>query len=101
MISIKFSRRSVCMGDDINAGEYILNFNNNANLKDLMEKITNVNIKRSLAFTGSSTNWIIKSNIGDLAKITVDEKYKWVIEYINHNPLDKLSDLKIEYIRGE
>ena len=101
MIKIKYSRRSVCMGDDANAGEYILKFDNNATLKDLIEKIINVDTDRSLAFTGPSTEWIIKSNIGDLARVTVDEDYEWVIEYLNHKPTDELKSLKIEYIRGE
>ena len=101
MIKIKYTRRSVCMGDDVNAGDYILKLPNNATLSELMEKIINVKTERSLAFTGSSTDWIIKSNIGNLAEITVDEKYNWVIKYFNYKPNDKLKKLKIEYIRGE
>ena len=101
MIKIVYSRRSVCMGDDVNAGEYILSFDNNASLRDLIEKIINGNTERSLAFTGSSTHWIIKSNIGDLAEITVDDNYKWVVKYLNYKLDDKIKTLKIEYIRGE
>ena len=101
MIKIKYSRSSVCMGDDVNAGEYTLMFNDTDTLKDLIERIIDNKTERSLAFTGSSTNWIIKSNIGDLARITVDDNYKWVIDYLNYKPKDKLKILKINCIHGE
>ena len=101
MINIKYSRRSVCMGDDINAGNYTLKFKDDATLKDLLDIITSTKFERSLAFTGSSTHWIIKSNIGDLAEITVDKDYKWVFNYLNYNSNTKIKELNIEYIKGE
>ena len=67
----------------------------------MIERIINGNTERCLAFTGSSTHWIIKSNIGNIAEITVDDKYKWVIKYLNYKPDDKIKTLKIEYVRGE
>lgn len=101
MIKINYSRRSVCMGDDIYAGDYILSFREAATLEDLLKKITSVKFERSLAFTGPSTHWIIKSNIGDLAKITVDKDYKWVYNYLNYKEDTKLKELHLEYVRGE
>ena len=101
MIKINYSRRSVCMGDDINPGNYILSFKETATLKDLLDKITSVKFERSLAFTGPRTHWIIKSNIGDLAEITVDKDYKWMYNYLSYNSNTKLKDLKIDYISGE
>ena len=101
MIKINYSRRSVCMGDDIHSGNYILRFKEEATLEDLLKRITSVKFERSLAFTGPSTHWIIKSNIGDLAEITVDKDYKWIYNYISYNSNTKLKELNIDYIRGE
>ena len=101
MIKIVYSRRSVCMGDDVNAGEYILKFKDTATLKELLEIITSNKTKRSLAFTGPKTEWTIKSNIGDIAVITVDKDYNWVSNYLNYSQDTKLKELSIEYIRGE
>lgn len=99
MIKIKYSRVSVCMGDDINCGEYILKFKDTSTLKDLIDRIIDCKTDRSLAFTGPSTNWIIESNIGKLAEVTVDEKYNWVIKY-NYNESTLLNSLNIEYVKG-
>ena len=102
MIKIKYSRESVCMGDDVNAGEYIITLNNKATLNDLIEILIhggNGN-ERPLAFTGSSTHWIIQSNIGVLAEVSVDENYNWITKYFDYKKEVLLKDLKIEYIRG-
>ena len=46
MIKIKYSRESVCMGDDVNAGEYIITLNNKATLNDLIEILMNKDSER-------------------------------------------------------
>lgn len=101
MIKIEYIRDSVCIGDDVNRGTYVITFKNKATLEDLMNNLYKGGSGNDwpLAYTGSSTFWNIESNIGKLGEVYIDEKDNWCINY--KYPKDSLlKELGIEYIKG-
>lgn len=102
MIKIKYTREAVCLGDDVSNGNYTITLKNTSTLEDLINCLIHGGNGNnwSLAFTGSSTHWIIKSNIKDLAEVYVDDKYNWCINYLNYDKDTLLKNLNIEYVKG-
>ena len=76
MIKINYSRRSVCMGDDINNGNYVLFFKENASLKDfdnwfvnspICRKSNNIALLLSLFLTKSlKESMLVRSSFKSL-----------------------------------
>lgn len=81
MVTILFSRESVCMGDDAGSGEYTIKLEDSATLGELLSVILHGGSGNdwSIPCTGPNSSWVIRSNIGDLAKIFTDRKGKWHI----------------------
>lgn len=97
MIKIRFGRRSVCMGDDVNNGIYTINMPDEATLGDLMHIIWQGGNGNTWPVPTTSTCWNIYSNIGRLADIIPEKKQ---INYISFNENDLLSLLGIEWVYG-
>jgi len=95
MGTLTFRRESVCMGDDTDNGEYIIEMPDTATVGDLMHVILhggNGN-GRPIPYTGANSFWVIKSNIGNLADIFTDTEGEWHIAYLackENTPLDSL-----------
>lgn len=101
MLKIKYTRKSVCMGDDVNCGTYTITFNNKTTLEDLINNLIKGGNGNDwpLAYTGSSTFWNIDSNIGKLGELYIDETDEWCINY-NYPKDSLLKELGIEYVKG-
>ena len=81
MITIKFRRVSVCMGDDAGNGEYIIELPDDATLGDLLHVILHGGYGNDwpIPYTGANSSWVIHSDVGDLAKIYTDSDGEWHI----------------------
>lgn len=81
MITIKFRRVSVCMGDDAGNGEYTIKLPDGATLRELLHVILHGGSGNSwpIPYTGANSNWMIRSNIGCLARIYTDNNGEWHI----------------------
>ena len=81
MITIKFRRVSVCMGDDAGNGEYIIELPDDATLGDLLHVILHGGNGNDwpIPYTGANSSWVIHSDVGDLAKIYTDSDGEWHI----------------------
>ena len=81
MISLTFGRRSVCMGDDADAGTYNIAMPDGATLGDLMRVLLHGGHGNvwPIPYTGALSSWVIRSNIGDLGTIFTDGAGEWHI----------------------
>ncbi|MDO5296725.1 MAG: hypothetical protein Q4F00_08840 [bacterium] len=100
---ISFRRHSVCMGDDVNAGEYFIKMPEGSDLGALMHVVLHGGNGNSwpIPYTGANSHWVIKSNIGDLAEIYTDGNGEWHIGYLDREDSTPLDALGIEWIFGE
>lgn len=70
MIKILYGRRSVCMGDDVNNGEYLIKMPDNTILGDFVRVLYKGGYGNEWPIPLSSgVNWTVTSNIGDIATI--------------------------------
>ncbi len=101
--AISFRRRSVCMGDDVNAGEYTINMPEDATLGALMRTVLRGGCGNTwpIPYTGANSYWIIKSNIGNLAEIYTDSAGEWHIKYFERGETTPLKGLGIEWVFGD
>lgn len=95
MIKISFRRESVCMADDVRNGEYTIILEDNATLGKLLYVILHGGSGNDwpIPYTGPNSNWVIKSDIGNLARIFTDSNGKWhITDYCcsEDTPLKKL-----------
>ena len=97
MITIRFGRRSVCMGDDVNNGIYTIEMPDEATLGDLMSVVLHGGNGNTWPVPNTSTCWNVYSNIGRIADI-IPEKDQ--IDYAGRDKSDPLSSLGIEWIYG-
>ena len=96
---IRYNRRSVCMGDDVQNGIYKIDMPSDSTLKDLIDVILNGGNGNSWPVPQmSEIGWIICSNIGVLAIISAD---KTTIDYCDNNEDASLSILGIKWVFGE
>ncbi len=102
MIKISFRRKSVCMGDDANNGEYHIEMPDDALLRDLMYVALHGGNGNDwpIPYTGADRHWIIESNIGNLAHIYTDKEGEWHTEYFGIAGNTRLSELGIVSIFG-
>ena len=97
MITVKFGRRSVCMGDDVNCGIYTIEMPDDASLGDLMRVILHGGNGNTWPVPATSTIWNIYSNIGKIADVLHEKKQ---IDYINRDEGELLSSLGIWWVYG-
>lgn len=98
---IKYSRESICIGDDCKADEYTIIIKGDNTLKDFVEVLINGGNGNNwpLATYGEKTHWVIKSNIGVLAEaFIIDEKENWKIKGKKYSTNTLLKDLPIEEV---
>ena len=102
MITIRFRRESVCMGDDAGNGEYIIELQDNATLGELLYLILHGWGDRDwpIPYTGADSTWIIHSNIGVLARIYTDSDGEWHISDYYCDKETPLQDLGITWTFG-
>ena len=103
MKPIIFRRKSVCMGDDVNNGAYTITMPDSSTLDDLMYIVLHGGNGNDwpIPYTGSNSNWVIKTNIGKVADIYTDSIGEWHIDYCNISENTKLLTLGIEWIFGD
>ena len=103
MISISFSRVSVCMGDDAGNGEYTIGLPDSATLSDLLHIILHGGSGNSwpIPYTGTNSSWTIHSDIGDLARIFTDNDGEWHICDQCCNGRTPLKSLGITWVFGD
>ena len=102
MITIKFHRVSVCMGDDAGNGEYTIELPDSATLGELLHVILyggNGN-DWPIPYTGANSSWVIHSDIGDLARIFTDSDGEWHICDCYCDEQTPLKDLGITWTFG-
>ncbi|MBP5607205.1 MAG: hypothetical protein J6X66_02910 [Lachnospiraceae bacterium] len=97
MITIRFGRRSLSMGDDVNNGIYTIEIPDDATLGELIGVIMNGGNGNTWPIPSTSTCWNLYSNIGRIADIIPDKKQ---IDYINRDEGEPLSSLGIKWIFG-
>ena len=102
MIPIEFHRKSVCMGDDVRNGKYIIEMPDDATLGELLNIILHGGNGNDwpIPYTGANSNWWIQSNIGNLAKIYTDNEGEWHIEDYCCDEHTPLKELGIEWTFG-
>lgn len=98
MITIRFGRRSVCMGDDVNNGIYTIEIPADATLGELVGVVMNGGNGNTWPIPTTSTCWNLYSNIGKIADIIPDKKQ---IDYvIGKDEGEPLSSLGIKWVFG-
>ena len=97
MIRIRFGRRSVCMGDDVNNGIYSIEMPDDATLAELMHVLLYGGNGNTWPIPMTSTCWNIYSNIGRIADILPEKKQ---IDYLDRDSSEALSSLGIEWVYG-
>lgn len=97
MITIRFGRRSVCMGDDVNNGIYTIEMPADATLGELIGVVMKGGNGNTWPIPITSTCWNLYSNIGRIADIIPEKKQ---IDYINRDEEEMLSSLGIEWVYG-
>lgn len=102
MIAISFRRASVCMGDDAGNGEYTIELQDNATLGELLHVILNGGSGNDwpIPYTGADSHWVIRSNIGSLARIYTDSAGEWHIDDYCCDEQTPLSELGITWTFG-
>ena len=82
MMKIKYGRVSVCMGDDVNNGEYTIEMPEDATFRELMVTLLHGGngCDWPIPYTGADSFWIVNSNVGKLADIYTDKDGEWHIE---------------------
>lgn len=96
---IKYNRRPVCMGDDVQNGIYKINMSEDSTLNDLIEILLNGGNGNTWPIPQmSDIGWIICSNIGALAGVSAD---KTTTDYYEDNGDMKLSILGIKWVFAE
>jgi len=100
MITITFHRKSVCMGDDAGNGEYTIQMPDTATLGDLMKVILHGGNGNDwpIPYTGASSFWVIKSNLGNLADIFTNQEGEWQTAYSSYAEKTPLRSLGITWI---
>lgn len=103
MIEFTFHRHSVCMGDDANNGKYRVKMPETSTLADLIHVIMKGGCGNTwpIPYTGGDSKWIVRSNIGDLAKVFTDHEGEWHVEYCEFSENTPLSKLGIEWVFGD
>ncbi len=103
MITVKFTRESVSMGDDAGAGSYTIEMPDTAVLVDLIEVIRRGGHGNDwpIPYTGANSFWVIRSDAGDLADVYTDGEGEWVVKYLAHDPATPLKSLGITRVRGD
>ncbi|MBQ7568249.1 hypothetical protein IJT17_05525 [bacterium] len=91
------------MGDDADAGTYTIKMPDDAVLGDLMRTVLRGGYGNSwpIPYTGANSHWVVKSNIGSLAKIYTDSEGVWHIEYLSRGKSTPLKGLGIEWLFGD
>ena len=95
MLSLSFSRQSVCMGDDAGNGEYTLSLPDDAALGDLMHVLLHGGCGNDwpIPYTGANSFWAVRSDAGRLGTIQTDSEGEWHITcspYPESTPLKQL-----------
>ena len=98
-IIIRYNRRSVCMGDDVQNGIYKIEMPSDATLEDLIDILLKGGNGNDWPIPMmSEIGWIICSNIGILALVSADKK---TIDYSDIAKDTKLSELGINWVFAE
>ncbi len=100
MIEISFNRESVCMGDDIKNDTYMMSFQDNAELRELMRVLVCGGNGNTWPIPGTiNEDWKIETNVGDAAILHANEKGEWICNYLRPFSADKpLKDCRIERV---
>ena len=94
---IKYCRRSVCMGDDVNNGIYTIEMPDESTLGDLIKVVLYGGNGNTWPIPTTSTCWNIYTNIGKIADIVPEKKS---VVYIDLNKNTSLSSLGILWVYG-
>ena len=98
VLIIKYNRRALCAGDDVNNGVYKIEMPDNATLGDLIEILLHGGNGNDCPIPLNHDGWDIYSNIGKVADVSPDKKH---IEYCDEDGRSLLSALGIEWVFGE
>ena len=103
MLTLTFTRRSVCMGDDAGAGDYTVAMPEDAALGELLQVLLHGGngCDWPIPYTGADSCWVIRSNIGDLARIYTDGAGEWHTDCIGPDAGTPLRSLGLEWVRGD
>ena len=97
-IRIRFNRRALCAGDDVNNGIYDIQMPEYAMLSDLIEVLLHGGNGCDWPIPWDHDGWLIYSNIGNIAHVSGDLKR---VEYCGVQGSAELSGLGIEWVFGE
>ena len=98
MLIIKYNRRALCAGDDVDNGVYKIEMPDNATLGDLIEILLRGGNGNGWPIPMNHDGWDIYSNIGKIADVSPDQKH---IEYCDEDGSSMLSSLGIKWVFGE
>ena len=102
MITLTYSRKSVCMGDDAGAGDYAVTLPDHATIGELMHVLLHGGNGNDwpIPYTGANSAWVIKSNIGALGTIYTDRDGEWHIK-CGIDARTPLRALGLEWVFGD
>ena len=97
MIQIKYGRRSICAGDDIRNGRYIITLPDDAVLQDLVDAVAHGGHGNTweIPQTHDNPGWNLFTNIGIIAEVACDLKSA---EYKKYDAATPLATLGIEWV---
>ena len=88
------------MGDDARNGEYTIELQDNAALRDLLHVILHGGCGNDwpIPYTGANSTWIIHSDIGNLARIFTDRDGEWHISDCCYDEATPLKEFGITWV---
>ena len=95
-MTIKFNRRSVCMGDDVMNGIYKIEMQSDATVGELVYVTLHGGNGNTWPIPSTDYCWIVYSNIGLLARVCNNSAESYFIA-----PDTKLSDLSIRWVYAD
>ena len=98
MITIRYNRRALCMGDDIYNGVYEIRLPDDAALKDLVSVMMHGGNGNGWPLPQNHGGWVIHTNAGVIAHVSPDQKS---VQYCDGDGSTGLAGSGIEWAFGE
>lgn len=95
-MTVKYNRRSICMGDDAGNGIYKIEMPQDATVGDLVGVALHGGNGNTWPIPSTDYCWLVYSNIGGLAKVCENKVVSYLVD-----AEAKLSSLEIKWIYAD